>query len=512
MNITTDDRVVQVPIEKGKCFYFGSSGIIWRILQIKDTLLTIISNDIVCEKAFDDQARNVEWEKTSIRNWLNNEFYQDAFSDVEKDAIQDSVIDTNARYGKVAITTTDKVYLLGNSETAFFRDEKDMECGKSWWLRSPTQNTYCAGVISSSGWFVNDTYVAKELGVRPVITINLKSEYMQSRIIENNGQLYINSPISYIKDGKLINVLPDITEFVIPENVYSISEECFARMTNLQSVSMSNNVIDIHKEAFKNCISLQEVILSQGLTTIHEKAFSGCIALSKIIIPASVKCVLSEAFEGCENLKDMVISNPETEIENKAFNGCRQLAGEKGYVIIKGKLHLYNGDEKSIQIPESVSVIAERAFANCTSLNEVVLTSKITEIEEKAFMGCESLSILTVPDELIKQINSKTIKLDLIKRIRVNDISQLTAKLRPIAAVTFAEDKESLDTDRAKSHLKYIKANVGKICDIVVKNPELLRLMIDENMIQKKDFEVYEKAAKTSKNKEVITLVKSIKF
>ena len=275
---------------------------------------------------------------------------------------------------------------------------------------------------------------------------------------------------------------------------------------------MFNNVTDIHKAAFKNCINLQEVILSQGLITIHEKAFSGCIALSKIIIPASVKCVLSEAFEGCENLKDMVISNPEIEVENKVFNGCRQLAGENGYVIIKGKLHLYNGYEKSIQIPASVSVIAERAFANCTSLNEVVLTSEITEIEEKAFMGCESLSILTIPDELIKQINSKTIKLDQIKRIRVNDISQLTAKLRPIAAVTFAEDKESLDTNRAKSHLKYIKSNVAKLCDVAVRNPALLRLLINENMIQKKDLEAYDKAAKTSKNKEAMSLVKSIKL
>ena len=226
MNITTDDRVVQIPIEKGKCFYFGSSGIIWRILQIKDTLLTIISNDIVCEKAFDEQERNVEWEESSIRNWLNNEFYKDAFSDVEKDAIQESVIDTNSKYGELPVITKDRVYLLGTSETAFFKDEKDRACGKSWWLRSSTLHTYSAGVISSSGWFVNgdsDTYVAKELGIRPVITINLKSECMQSRIIENNGQLYINSPISYIKDGKLVNVLPDITEFEIPENVYCIS-------------------------------------------------------------------------------------------------------------------------------------------------------------------------------------------------------------------------------------------------------------------------------------------------
>ena len=101
-------------------------------------------------------------------------------------------------------------------------------------------------------------------------------------------------------------------------------------------------------------------------------------------------------------------------------------------------------------------------------------------------MGCESLFALTAPNELIKQINSKTIKLDQLKRIRVNDISQLTAKLKPIAAVIFAKERELYDLESSKSHLKYIRSNVGKISDFAVKNPELLQLIIDEELIKKK--------------------------
>ena len=66
------------------------------------------------------------------------------------------------------------------------------------------------------------------------------------------------------------------------------------------------------------------------------------------------------------------------------------------FVMEKGKLIRYNGNEKNIIIPDSVTTIGERAFLGCTSLTSVAIGDSVTEIGDYAFYGCTSLTSVTI--------------------------------------------------------------------------------------------------------------------
>lgn len=71
-------------------------------------------------------------------------------------------------------------------------------------------------------------------------------------------------------------------------------------------------------------------------------------------------------------------------------------SGEK---VVQIKAYAFAGHPtiKSIQIPETVTVIGEGAFEDCVELEKVNLPNKITVINSYTFSGCKKLSEITIP-------------------------------------------------------------------------------------------------------------------
>lgn len=59
-----------------------------------------------------------------------------------------------------------------------------------------------------------------------------------------------------------------------------------------------------------------------------------------------------------------------------------------------------NYDICSVQIPESVTLIGEDAFMDCSSLEEVNIPEAVTGIDRGAFVACTSLTEITVPQNV----------------------------------------------------------------------------------------------------------------
>ena len=58
------------------------------------------------------------------------------------------------------------------------------------------------------------------------------------------------------------------------------------------------------------------------------------------------------------------------------------------------------GENKYIQIPESVTSIGIGAFDNCNSLTCITIPDSVTSIGIGAFENCKSLSSATIPDSV----------------------------------------------------------------------------------------------------------------
>ena len=69
-------------------------------------------------------------------------------------------------------------------------------------------------------------------------------------------------------------------------------------------------------------------------------------------------------------------------------------------ILSNGWLKKYNGHDKHIAIPNSVTKIGNAAFSGCTSLSQVSIPDSVTEIDTAAFSGCTNLSQVSIPDSV----------------------------------------------------------------------------------------------------------------
>ena len=89
----------------------------------------------------------------------------------------------------------------------------------------------------------------------------------------------------------------------------------------------------------------------------------------------------------CETMYQLKYYIPKKELREGLFDLVFKEAKNKEEV----------GENKYIQIPNSVTSIGDCAFKNCNSLASVTLPNSVTSIEYSAFEYCKSLTSITIP-------------------------------------------------------------------------------------------------------------------
>ena len=175
----------------------GQEDIEWLVLAKKGTKILVISKYALDRKPYNTSYEDVTWETCPLRNWLNIDFINAAFSAEEKAMIPTVTVsaDNNPEYStNPGKATQDQVFLLSITEAnKYFSSDSARQCeptdyavdndyGESysgncwWWLRSPGEyqtdaaNVYQAGDVSERGRRVYH-YGA----VRPALWIDLNS-------------------------------------------------------------------------------------------------------------------------------------------------------------------------------------------------------------------------------------------------------------------------------------------------------------------------------------------------
>lgn len=179
----------------------GKEPIEWIVLDIQGSNALLISKYALDCIPFHEKQADLTWEESSIRVWLNDEFFSTSFAESEKKAIaltsiHNAAEDGIAEYNPIgAEKTEDRVFLLSYREAMYFFPEQNdkkvtgTEFARSkgarfmgfttigigetdWWLRSPGRASYDAAFVNVYGG-TDTKNVSTKLGVRPALCLDL---------------------------------------------------------------------------------------------------------------------------------------------------------------------------------------------------------------------------------------------------------------------------------------------------------------------------------------------------
>ena len=251
------------------------------------------------------------------------------------------------------------------------------------------------------------------------------------------------------------------TDFEISENITLIDNSAFMNCTNLKAINKNDGVADVDlgnmtklaeigKQAFAGCSSIVSLRLSGTITKINDSAFSklttlanvkfndngeagttelgssvfsGCTNLVEVSTAKNVGIIGSSAFSGCIKLMRLNLAEGLQIIKSGAFSGCARLEGalpegvSEKYSSASGAKVMLPNEKAVLEIPGTVTVIEDSAFASCYSADETLQADgekepsdyKIgikavhiagnpagTTIGASAFAGCQNLTKLTL--------------------------------------------------------------------------------------------------------------------
>ncbi|MDD6235212.1 MAG: DUF6273 domain-containing protein [Lachnospiraceae bacterium] len=189
--------------EDGKYSYYIMNDITWRVVSEDKDKCVLMSEYAIDAVQFNDEYTDIDWNNSSLRNWLNKTFYDIAFNDEQKkDMISMSTASSrNPDYGFVSGGgVSDMVSIFSAEECSegangFAGDRKaadkdrlcrptefaadrgvytDTEGYCKWWLRTCGVNMALEMFTNTTGVFACDGYyvIGTDIGVRPVITIS----------------------------------------------------------------------------------------------------------------------------------------------------------------------------------------------------------------------------------------------------------------------------------------------------------------------------------------------------
>lgn len=177
--------------------YDGSEPIEWQVLMVDNGYALLISKYGLDAKPYNESLRGVTWETSTLRNWLNKDFINNAFTSEEKSRIGLATVNTpdNPEYGTSGGNATkDYIFLLsvGEANQLFIGDaarkctptnyvksiggQVSTDSGTSfWWLRTPGKSEFSETVVLPDGsfWTFGNT-VATVVGIiRPVFWLKI---------------------------------------------------------------------------------------------------------------------------------------------------------------------------------------------------------------------------------------------------------------------------------------------------------------------------------------------------
>lgn len=201
-----------------------------------------------------------------------------------------------------------------------------------------------------------------------------------------------------------------LTDITLPATLQNIGDYAFSGCTGLTALTFSTALRTIGNYAFDKCSGLARLDLS-GCTSLREigaRAFSLNTSATQVQLPASTSRIGDGAFAGCSRLQEVSLPASSVTLGQAVFAQCNALQKVSLQNCNIATLPAWTFANctalASIELPQSLTDIAEGAFFYCTSLPAISLPAGIGNVGDFAFSGCSSLTAITFMNEGLEQI------------------------------------------------------------------------------------------------------------
>ena len=214
-----------------------------------------------------------------------------------------------------------------------------------------------------------------------------------------------NSKLTFMGDYAFYNC-PSLTKAILPDNVKTIGTNAFAYCVALQEVSLPAALETLPNSCFSECTALTKVVMQEGLKIIEAYAFAASKdtnpVLAEVAIPASVSSIGGSAFNYQKSLKKVTFGeNSNLQILGvSAFAQCASLES----IVLPSKLSTMNADPFTLKHElGNQQLMTSWIFQNCTSLKSVDMSAceYLLDIPTMTFAGCTALETLLLPPNLV---------------------------------------------------------------------------------------------------------------
>lgn len=175
---------------------------------------------------------------------------------------------------------------------------------------------------------------------------------------------------------------------VVPKTVSAITGSSLKNMfgtasdSTLKYITLHRNTTTIGSYALYYCKTLTGISQSDGVLAVGNCAFYECAALTKYRVATATTSLGEEAFAYCTSLKD---------VQNFENTNVSTIS----ICVLRGTTAL-----KQITVPNSISIIQDKAFAESGLTSIDLSKTNTTEIGASAFADCSNLADISLPTML----------------------------------------------------------------------------------------------------------------
>lgn len=145
------------------------------------------------------------------------------------------------------------------------------------------------------------------------------------------------------------------------------------------------NVTAIGAGALSNQTGIKTITVPYNVVTIAESAFANCTGVTRINLPSTLTGISELALTGCTSLETYYVDDGNS-VYSSDWNNC--LCNKDGTTLLRVP-QMY--DETGVSY--EITAIGSKAFAECSQIESLDITEKVTSIADDAFGGNNNIII-----------------------------------------------------------------------------------------------------------------------